>query len=465
LLERSSERGRVARPAVRGAVIAAALLLIISGIAFAAKGGRSSGRTNRAAAYPPPPPSNVFPPSISGSASQGQALTELHGTWTNAPTSYSYQWEDYNGSGQACAAIAGATGPSYMVTGPDVGHTIVVQETASNPGGSGIPASSTPTAVVLPAVPSNVLPPTIAGTSTQGQTLIESHGTWINNPASYTYAWYDCNGAGGGCVPISGAGGQSYTLTAADVRHTIRVSETAGNAGGTSAVFSAATALVQPATGPPVAPSTNLPPVVNGVTIVGHSLSSSTGLWFGSTPISYAFQWQRCTPRCKDIAGATSSSYKLSHANLGARVRALVTAMNGAGSRQAFSSQVGPVAAGISPAQIRALLSNALRVHGTLATIGQVLKHGGYTLSLRVPGAGKLTILWYFKPSHRTRILVAGVTVTFRTSGQSRIRLVLTSKGRKLLMEAKHLKLSVTGKFKPIGATQASSTKTLTLTG
>jgi hypothetical protein len=442
----------------------AALLLIVSGIAFAANGGRSGERTNRDAAYLPPPPLNVFPPSISGGASQGRALTELHGTWTNAPTSYSYQWEECNGSGQACAAVAGATGPSYVVTGPDVGHTIVVQETASNSGGSGTPVSSAPTAVVLPTGPSSVLPPTIAGTSIQGQTLIESHGTWTNNPTSYIYAWSDCNGAGGGCVPISGAGGQSYTLTAADVGHTIRVSESASNAGGTSAVVSAATALVQPATGPPVAPSNTSPPVVSGVAIVGHGLSSSTGLWFGSTPISFAFQWQRCTPRCKEIAGATSSSYKLSHADLGARVRALVTAVNGAGSQQAFSSQVGPVAAGVSLAQIKAPLSHALRVHGTLATIEQILKHGGYTLSLRVPDAGKLTILWYSKPSHGRRILVAGVTVTFRRSGQFKIRLVLTGKGRKLLMRAKLLKLSATGSFRPVGATQASSTKTLTLT-
>jgi hypothetical protein len=352
-----------------------ALLLIMCGMAFAAKGVRRVGPTDFVAANPPPPPSNVFPPLISGGAAQGQALTESHGTWTNAPTSYSFQWEDCDGSGQACVAIAGATGASYVLTAADVGHTIVVQETASNSGGSGTPADSAPTAVVLPAVPSNVLPPTIAGTSTQGQTLIESHGAWTNNPSSYTYVWYDCDGSGGSCVPISGASGQTYTLTAADVGHTVRVGESADNAGGTSVVFSAATALVQPVAGPPVVP-------------------------------------------------------------------------------------VGP-----SLAQIRALLSTALRVHGTLSTIGQILKHRGYALSVRVPGAGKLKILWYFRPRHGRTIVVAGVTMTFQTPGRFKIRLVLTGKGRTLLARATHLKLSAAGSFTSAGMTQASSTRTLTLTG
>ena len=39
----------------------------------------------------PLPPVNMAPPTISGSLTEGQFLTEAHGTWTNDPTSYSYQ--------------------------------------------------------------------------------------------------------------------------------------------------------------------------------------------------------------------------------------------------------------------------------------------------------------------------------------------------------------------------------------
>src|SRR5437764_2828283 len=37
-------------------------------------------------------PVNSSPPTISGTAQQGKTLSESHGTWTNSPTSYTYQW-------------------------------------------------------------------------------------------------------------------------------------------------------------------------------------------------------------------------------------------------------------------------------------------------------------------------------------------------------------------------------------
>ena len=84
-------------------------------------------------------------------------LTETHGTWTNSPTSYSYQWEDCDITALGCAPIAGATGQSYSLTDSDVGHTIEVQESASNSAGSGTPVTSNPTLVV--AVPPLPAPP------------------------------------------------------------------------------------------------------------------------------------------------------------------------------------------------------------------------------------------------------------------------------------------------------------------
>jgi hypothetical protein len=36
-------------------------------------------------------PSNVSPPTISGTAQQGQTLTETNGVWTNTPTTFSYR--------------------------------------------------------------------------------------------------------------------------------------------------------------------------------------------------------------------------------------------------------------------------------------------------------------------------------------------------------------------------------------
>ena len=102
---------------------------------------------------PPDPPLDTAVPSISGTPSQGQTLTESHGVWSNSPTAYTYEWEDCDPSGQSCSPIGGATGQTYTLTAAYVGDTIRVQEVASNAGGAGQPAQSAPTAVVAPSPP------------------------------------------------------------------------------------------------------------------------------------------------------------------------------------------------------------------------------------------------------------------------------------------------------------------------
>lgn len=81
-------------------------------------------------------------------------------------------------------------------------------------------------------------------------------------------------------------------------------------------------------------------PVVSGTAAEGETLTASSGSWTNS-PTSYAYQWQRCNSQggsCGGIAGATSASYSLGSADLGATVRVIVTATNAAGSRQAASA-------------------------------------------------------------------------------------------------------------------------------
>jgi hypothetical protein len=55
---------------------------------------------------------------------------------------------DCDASGANCTAIAGATNPNYILGSADVGHTVLVQETAYNSGGTGPAVDSSPTAVV-----------------------------------------------------------------------------------------------------------------------------------------------------------------------------------------------------------------------------------------------------------------------------------------------------------------------------
>jgi hypothetical protein len=107
----------------------------------------SSPETVTATALPAVPTFGE-PPTISGTATEGQTLTETHGYWTNNPTSYSEEWQRCNSGGTACQPISGATAQNYTVTATDVGSTIRVQETATNSEGASTPTFSEPTGIV-----------------------------------------------------------------------------------------------------------------------------------------------------------------------------------------------------------------------------------------------------------------------------------------------------------------------------
>ena len=307
----------------------------------------SSAATAAVTAAPPPPapPSNTAPPTIKGPAQQGQTLTEVHGSWTGEPTSYTYAWSQCDSSGNNCAAISGATSQSYVPLAADVGHTLRVQETASNASGAGTPASSGASAVVTVAPPASSAAPTISGTAQQGMTLTEHAGSWTNSPTGLAYQWLQCDSLGNGCLPISGATSQTYVPAPGDVAHTLRVQETASNEGGASApASSAATAKVVPP-----APVNSSPPTIAGSAQPGQTLTAATGSW-ANEPTSFAYQWSRCDgagANCASIAAATASTYTVGSADAASTLRVAVTASNAGGSSSpASSAQSAVVGAG-----------------------------------------------------------------------------------------------------------------------
>jgi hypothetical protein len=189
---------------------------------------------------PPPAPVNTSVPTVSGQAVQGQTLNLSTGGWSNSPSSYNYAWEDCDSTGANCTLISGAAGASYALVSSDVGHTVRGLVIATNSGGSG-GASSAPSAVVsasTQAAPANMAPPAVTGQTVSGQTLTTSNGSWSGSPTGYTYAWEDCNTAGGSCTLIGGANASTYTLTSTDVGGTVAVVVTAKNAGGSAAAIS-----------------------------------------------------------------------------------------------------------------------------------------------------------------------------------------------------------------------------------
>lgn len=146
-------------------------------------------------------------PAVSGTGRVGSVLTVSPGTWT-AGTSYAYRWLR-NG-----AAITGATAMSYKLTEADRGQRIAVRVTGSKPlfttltrtvlgAGSVAPSSTT----VL-----NRTLPTLTGAPVVGSVLKAAPGTWSQSGLTYRYQWLRDRS-----IPIPGATGSSYKVTAADL--------------------------------------------------------------------------------------------------------------------------------------------------------------------------------------------------------------------------------------------------------
>ena len=135
----------------------------------------------------PVAPTNTEMPAITGATMEGEVLSTSNGTWTGKPTSYNYQWRDCDSSGHNCASVNGATSPNYRLGGGDVNHTMRVMVTAINAGGSSS-MSAPATAIVAavppppPSAPVNTVLPAISGTTTEGQSLTATTGTWSGSP-------------------------------------------------------------------------------------------------------------------------------------------------------------------------------------------------------------------------------------------------------------------------------------------
>jgi hypothetical protein len=93
-------------------------------------------------------------------------------------------------------------------------------------------------------------------------------------------------------------------------------------------------------------------PTIAGAAQTGQTLTSTTGSWTNS-PTTFAYAWTRCDAagaNCAAIDGATSSSYTLATADVGATMRVSVTATNrlgpSTGSSSAQTAVVQPPPAG-----------------------------------------------------------------------------------------------------------------------
>ena len=211
------------------------------------------------------------------------------------------------------------------------GSAAALAASATLAGAGGVAAASAerPTGV-----PSNTVAPFLTGTAAEHKKLKVLKGAWSGgSPLRYAYAWSRCNSAGDECQTLPGASKAAYQPVAGDVGHRLLATVTATNPEGATEASSAPSAIV--AAG---APKHKGRPSISGEAVDGRILTAGDGVWKGTAPFTYTYQWERCGHGpCAPIDGATEKTYRAQTADITHKLRVIVIATNAAGSGKVLS--------------------------------------------------------------------------------------------------------------------------------
>jgi parallel beta-helix repeat protein len=163
----------------------------------------------------------------------GSLATNTNNLWSGATS------PNINGTPTFLGGTNPTTWAGFALTAGSAGHA------AGTDGGDvGIRLSAGGPPTGGGSAPVNTAAPSLSGTTTQGQTLTTTNGTWTitgNIPTVTTYQWFDCptsTFSTGSCTPIqpqtapTSANGPTYTLGASDVGNYIFTEVTVTNANG-----------------------------------------------------------------------------------------------------------------------------------------------------------------------------------------------------------------------------------------
>jgi hypothetical protein len=305
----------------------------------------SPGRTATAQSPPltiqdQPLPQATIMPTVYGTTTRTYTMSATGGSWSNNPTSLSYQWERCDGTGHNCAQIPGATETTYQLTTADEGRTMTVAVSAANSSGANT-ATATPSGQVAPLLPAVTHQPVLSAAGVQQGTAVSVSGAaWqTTSESSYATNWQRCNASGASCQTINGAAQSNYMPTAADVGHTVVAIITATNADGSAQAATAPSDVVLPA-----APRWRDLPILTATNgDVGGVITVTPGVWTGPVVTSHTTELMRCTSTCVSVSSA--AQYTLVPADVGAILRLRETDGNAGGTTVVWSAQyVGPVA-------------------------------------------------------------------------------------------------------------------------
>ena len=253
---------------------------------------------------------------------------------------YTYQW--IRTAAGVDTNISGATASTYTLVAADLGTTIKVRVSFTDDASNAETLTSAATAAVsaAPNTPATGAP-TITGTAQVGQTLTADTTAIVDadglTNVSYTYQWIRVDG--GTETNIASATASTYTLVAADLGTTIKVTVSfTDDASNAETLTSAATAAVSAA-------ANNLAtgaPTITGTAQVGQTLTAgTTGIMDadGLTNVSYTYQWIRVDGGTEtNISGATASTHTLVAADQGTTIKVRVSFTDDASNAETLTS-------------------------------------------------------------------------------------------------------------------------------
>jgi hypothetical protein len=220
-------------------------------------GGTASAVSGGAGPVAMAPPINTGAPAVIGSAQVGATLTAAVGSWDPAAETFTYAWQRAYGSG-GFQTIPGATRSTYTVAPNDLGDTIRLIVTATNPDGTAA-VTSPPTAAIAPAPPVVVAPapptsnapapasqpaapsatslPSLSGGQAGfGAEVVVKRGVFAGAPVTRSVTRVmRCTHK---CVAVGAPNARTYKISAADAGALLRVIETASSASGSTTVWS-----------------------------------------------------------------------------------------------------------------------------------------------------------------------------------------------------------------------------------
>ena len=186
--------------------------------------GQTSGDSTPTTAVKGSAPVNATPPSISGTATEGQLLTVNAGLWSGStPTNRSYRWRRCDTTGAGCVDIAGASATRYGLVATDVGYTIRVIETVTNAyGRSSVESAASAAVKAKPGGITGYVRNQKTGAAITGATVTctSGHSSKTGSTGSYSIpnvppGSYTCTAAATGYGPaartVAVTGGQTAT--------------------------------------------------------------------------------------------------------------------------------------------------------------------------------------------------------------------------------------------------------------